>query len=129
MPGIPNPCLMLLTDRTRLTPNWTLAQAVAPAITGGCNLIALREMDIPANHRLTIARFVADGVKGRVPFLTSDDAEMAGRIGAQGVHISGTGVSIAEARERVGQEGIVGASISSREEAEERAVATPIGTG
>src|SRR5437879_5111112 len=65
MRKVPNPCLALFTERTALRPNVTLAQAVAPAVTGGVNLVVLREDDLPPNHRLTVAQFVRDGVRGR----------------------------------------------------------------
>lgn len=118
MPTIPSPCLLLLTDRTRISPNWTLAQAVAPAITGGCNLVVLRETDIPSNHRLTVARFVRDGVKGRIPFLIGGDASLAAGIGAQGVHLSAAGPGVAVARESLGPDALIGVSVRDRTEAE-----------
>lgn len=117
---LPTPCLMLLTDRTRLTPNWALAQALAPAITGGCNLVVLRETDLPPTPRTTVARFALDGVKGRVPFITAGDPSFAVAQSASGVLLEGgewSPVAITEARRLLGVERLLGVSIQSVEEA------------
>ena len=113
---IPARPLLLLTDRTLLTPNWTLSQAVAPCITGGVNMVVLREAELPDNPRLTIARFVKDGVGGRVPFLLSGTPEFALKAGADGLLIEDQSVAPVEARRVVGPDlvlGIVTPSIDS----------------
>src|SRR5436309_11772372 len=115
---LPDPCLLLLTDRTRLTPNWTLAQAVAPAITGGCNLVVMREADLPPGPRSTVARFVQDGVRGRVPFLTSGDPGFAMSVGADGVLLEGNGLDFEAARRAICQDRLLGVTITTRDEAE-----------
>lgn len=118
MMNLPTPCLMLLTDRTRVTPNWTLAQAVAPAITGGCDAVVYRETDLPANHRLTVARFIRDGVKGRVPLIVADDPALASSVGAQGIHLSSALADIRSTREAAGASILLGVSVRDRAEAE-----------
>lgn len=118
MTNLQIPCLMLLTDRTRLTPQWTLAQAIAPAITGGCTAVVFRETDIPANHRLTVARFVRDGVKGRVPLVVDDDPALASSIGARGIHLSSAQPDIRSIREAIGETCLIGVSVRDRAEAE-----------
>ena len=112
MTGIPRPCLMLITDRTLLTPNWTLGQALAPAVTGGVNLVVLRETDLPKGPRLTVARFVLDGIRGRVPMLTSGDPGFAMEAGADGVMVEHP-EQAADAREVIGPERILGVVLSS----------------
>src|SRR5579872_5388333 len=118
MPALPDPCLLLLTDRTRLTPMWTLAQAVAPAVTGGCNLVVLRETDLPAGPRATVARFVRDGVRGRVPYLLAGDPALALQAGADGTHLEGADVAVAEARAHLGPERLLGVTVRNVEEAQ-----------
>jgi thiamine-phosphate pyrophosphorylase len=112
---------MLLTDRTKLTPNWTLAQAVAPAITGGCNAVVFRETDLPANHRLTVARFVRDGVKGRVPLVVADDPALASTVAAQGIHLAFAQANIQTIRESLPESALIGVSVRDRAEAESAA--------
>ena len=114
MERIPIPALMLITDRTLLTPNWTLAQAIAPAVTGGVNIVLFGEIDLPRTPRLTVARFVLDGIRGRAPMICSGDPEFAQAAGAQGV----LAVSVSEAaaaREAIGPDGILGVMLRSPE--------------
>jgi thiamine-phosphate pyrophosphorylase len=118
MPDLPTPCLMLLTDRTQLTPNWTLAQAIAPAITGGVNLVVLRETDLPSGPRQTVARFVKDGVKGRVPYVLMGDPRLAQEIGADGVHLEGENLAVAAVRAEIGNERLLGVTVQTLEEAQ-----------
>jgi thiamine-phosphate pyrophosphorylase len=117
MPALPKPCLMVLTDRTLLTPNWTLAQAVAPAVTGGANVVLYREADLPSTPRTSVFRFLQDGVKARVPIIVQGDPEWAVRVGADGVHLEGAGHSPAEARAIVGSDRFVGVTVTSRTDA------------
>ncbi len=116
MAGIPRPCLILITDRTLLTANWTLGQAVAPAVTGGVNLVVLRETDLPPGPRLTVARFVLDGIRGRVPMLTSGDPAFAVSAGADGLMVERPELAV-EARETIGPDRILGVVLSSPESA------------
>ena len=114
--AIPRPCLVLITDRTKLTPNWTLAQAVAPAVTGGVDLVVLREADLPATPRLSVARFLLDGIDGRVPLLTSGDPQFALDSGADGVLVEEPGRA-QEARAVIGPEAILGVPLASADSA------------
>jgi thiamine-phosphate pyrophosphorylase len=124
MRKLPLPSLFLLTDRTLLTPNWTLAQTVAPCITGGATIIVFREDDVPDKSRLVVFDFVRDGVGGRVPIIVSGSPEFAIKAGADGLQIEQTIWSggseaaqspISAAREVLGPDRIVGVAISSLE--------------
>ena len=111
------PILAVVTDRTLLSPNWTLAQAIAPAITGGANLIILRESDLPDTPRLSVARFVRDGVRGQVPWITSGTPEFARVAQADGVLLESVSESVAQAKDLLGEDAIVGVIASSRDAA------------
>lgn len=112
---LPDPCLALFTDRTALRPNVTLAQAVAPAVTGGVNLVVLRESDLPANHRLTVAQFVRDGIRGRAPYLMAEDPKLALEVGADGVHADSID-ALRGIREAIGGERVLGVTVLKPEE-------------
>lgn len=105
------PILAVVTDRTLLSPNWTLAQAIAPAITGGANLVILRESDLPDTPRLSVARFVRDCVRGQVPWLTSGSPEFAKLAGADGVLLESD--SVERAKDLLGPDATVGRIITS----------------
>jgi thiamine-phosphate pyrophosphorylase len=100
-----------------LTPNWTLAQAVAPAVTGGANLVVLRETDLPNGPRLTVARFVKEGVQGRVPYLLAGAPRLAVEVGADGAHLEDDTASVAEARAILGPERLLGIHVLTIEDA------------
>jgi thiamine monophosphate synthase len=106
--------LALVIDRTLLTPQWTLGQAVAPAVTGGANLVILRETDLPRKPRLEVARFVLDGIRGRAPLLVSDEPEMSLEAGAHGVFIEDPARAV-EARNLLGNDRLVGVLIAAPE--------------
>lgn len=111
MPSLPKPTLLLLTDRTLLPPGMPLAQAVAPAVTGGVNLVVLREHELPAAPRLAVARFVRDGVRGRAPFLMTGPPDLVEKAGADGLHLEEESASVAEVRAAIGPERLLGATL------------------
>jgi thiamine monophosphate synthase len=117
MPELPIPCLMLLTDRTLLPPNWTLAQAVAPCVTGGVNLVALREADLPAGPRKTVARFVRDGIRGRCPLLLAEGALREMPDDADGVVLE-EDAPVGETRAALGPERPLGVMVRTPEAAQ-----------
>lgn len=105
---LPQPCLAVVTDRTLLTPLWTLAQAIAPLVTGGANLVIFREVDLPDTPRLSVARFVADGVRGRVPWIAAGAPEFARKAKAGGVLLEENEPDIPAARAILGPEALIG---------------------
>ncbi len=107
--------LAILTDRTRLSPGWTLAQALGPAITGGADLVIFTEPGLPKSQKRVLAKFALDGVKERCPMVVWDDTELALAISAAGVHCSSIG-GVADARVALGSEAIVGATVASLDE-------------
>jgi thiamine-phosphate pyrophosphorylase len=111
MPTIPSPCLALLTDRTRVSPNWTLAQAVAPAITGGVNLVVFREDDLPRTPRRTVARFLKEGIKGRVPWVVMGGVELAADAGADGAHLELSAQTAVGARQALEPDRLLGVTV------------------
>jgi thiamine-phosphate pyrophosphorylase len=108
---------MVLTDRTLLTPNWTLAQAIAPAVTGGANFVLFGETDLPSTPRTSVFEFVKDGVRGRVPLVVQGDPDWAMKVGANGVHLEGDGPTAEEARSVVGADKSIGVTITTLDQA------------
>lgn len=115
MPSLPDPCLTLITDRTLLPPGMPLAQAVACAVTGGIDLVVMQEEELPAAPRLTLARFVRSGIRGRAPLLTTGDPAFAIQAGAEGAHLKDA-INIAEARALLGPQRLLGVTARSLEE-------------
>ncbi|MEP6754677.1 MAG: thiamine phosphate synthase [Chthonomonadales bacterium] len=111
-----NPCLAVLTDRTLLPPTWTLGQALAPAVTGGVDLVILQEYDLPKVPRKTVAEFVADGIRGRAAYVIAEGVDLAEAIGATGVHLHGDIQLVQQARERLGEDALIGYTAKSLDE-------------
>jgi thiamine-phosphate pyrophosphorylase len=52
-----------------------------------------------------------------VPFIVNDNVELARELGADGVHVGQEDMPVAEARERLGPDAIIGVSVGSADEA------------
>ncbi len=104
------PGLYAITDST-LTPPDVLIAAVESALRGGAVLIQYREKTLPYPERLTQARnLVSACSNARVPLIINDDPELAARCGAAGVHLGQSDTGLTEARQRLGEEAIIGAT-------------------
>lgn len=112
----PSP-LLVVTDR--LGAGGRLADAIRGALEGGARWIWFRERDLPAQPRATLAAEILALVRRHGGLLSiGGDVELAARLGADGVHLSGGAGSAAidEARRRL-PNGVVGLSAHSVDEA------------
>lgn len=103
--------LYLVTDR-RLVAD--LPGAVERALSGvppGSAAVQLREKDLAARELLELARRIAPACRARAaPLLVNDRVDVALAAGAQGVHLGGGSVAVAEARSLLPPGALVGAS-------------------
>jgi thiamine-phosphate pyrophosphorylase len=98
-----------------------LAAAVAAALTGGARLIQYRDKEHTAAEREATARELLVLCRARGAFLIiNDDVGLAHRIGADGVHLGARDLPLREARQRLGEAALIGASCGN---SMERAVA------
>ena len=111
---LPQRGLYVLTDDT-LTGGDRLVTAVAQAIQGGAVMVQYRSKSPDRQRRhwealdvLTLCRPLG------IPLLINDDVELAAEIGADGAHIGGTDMPIAEARTLLGADKILGVSCYNR---------------
>ncbi len=88
-----------------------LADVLAPALRGGVDLVQLREKDA-ADDEVLAAAAVARALceEAGVPFLVNDRPDLAVAAGADGVHVGQDDLPVADAREAVGPDGLVGLS-------------------
>lgn len=92
-----------------------LAAQVERAIAGGARVIQYRDKGDDARHREAEARaLLAVCRRHDVPLLINDDVALAGRIGAQGVHIGRDDSALADARAQLGSDAIIGVSCYNR---------------
>jgi thiamine-phosphate pyrophosphorylase len=106
-----------ITDST-LTVNGIL-EDTRRALEAGVVLVQYREKEKGLPERLNEARqLLALCRQAGVPFIVNDDVEVAGKVGADGVHVGQEDASPVEARAALGAEAIVGVSVGSAQEAE-----------
>ncbi len=100
--------LYAITD-SQLTAPETLVASVEAAIRGGTVMVQYREKSAPMAERLAQARNLQSVcAAARVPLLINDDARLAKRVGATGVHLGQSDGSAAEARRLLGDNAIIG---------------------
>lgn len=88
-----------------------LVTRVADAIRGGAGLVQYRDKSSDAARRLDQARGLAAlCARHCVPLLINDDVALAAASGADGVHLGRDDGAIADARARLGNAAIIGAS-------------------
>lgn len=123
--------LYAVTDRAWVGKQ-TLLQQIEEALKGGVTLLQLREKG------LSEEAFVEEAIQVRevchkygVPLIINDNVEVAIKSGADGVHVGIEDQPVAEIRQRVGREFIIGATAKTVEQAKaaEEAGADYLGVG
>ncbi|NMA85836.1 MAG: thiamine phosphate synthase [Tissierellia bacterium] len=123
--------LYLVTDRTWLKDK-TLPEVVESIIKNNATFIQLREKNLNYEKFKKLAielKEIAD--KYKVPFVINDNIEIAMEVDADGVHVGQEDLVAFKAREILGNEKILGVSVSNVEEAieAEKAGADYLGAG
>lgn len=98
-----------------VTPNWddtdALVDATGQAMRSRVALVQYRHKSAsPELRREQATRLLALCRRHSVPFIVNDFIDLCLELDADGVHVGGTDVSVAEARKRLGAGRIVGAS-------------------
>jgi thiamine-phosphate pyrophosphorylase len=103
-----------------------LAAFVAACISGGVDVVQLREKDLEARPLLARAREVqAVCADHDVPFVLNDRPDLALEVGADGVHVGQDDAPVALARRLLGPEAIVGLSTHGADDLD-RALDEPV---
>ena len=107
----------LVTQQSRSAGRETPA-VVEAALSGGVDAVQLREKGRPARERYELGRrlrgLTADA---GVPLIVNDRIDLAAAVDADGVHLGQSDLPAAVARDRLGDEAIVGVSASTVREA------------
>src|SRR5689334_193005 len=109
------PLLLLVTDRTRYGDR-TLEDIFVPALSGGVNMIELRESDMNARDLLGEAERLRHLALGGVPLMVYDRVDVAVASRADGVHVNSESLPISSAKQ-VGRGILVGKTVGSVAEA------------
>ena len=109
------PLFLLVTDRTRYADR-SLEDIFVPALSGGVNMIELREADLTARDLLGEAERLRKMALGGVPLVVYDRVDVAVAAQADGVHLAADSLPISAAKQ-AGRGVLVGKSVSSLAEA------------
>ncbi len=109
--------LYAITDR-RWLKNMSLPEAVELAVEGGVGLIQLREKNLPYDELRALSLDVHKVTSSHnVPLIINDDVRLCADIDAEGVHMGAEDMSVAKAREILGNNKIIGATARTLERA------------
>ena len=109
--------LYAVTDRAWIGTQ-TLYQQVEAALKGGATCVQLREKELDEAAFLQEAKeLCALCRRYGVPFIVSDNVDVAQACGADGVHVGQEDMKAGEVRRRVGEDMILGVSVHTVEEA------------
>jgi thiamine-phosphate pyrophosphorylase len=107
---------MLVTDSARLRGR-SLDHVVGAAVDGGVNIVQLREKSMPRPDLIALAMRLHEILERRALLLINGDVDAAIDSGADGVHLPANGISIAEARDRIGPDMLISSAVHSLDEA------------
>ena len=115
-PALPATPLLVITDR--LSAPKTLSQIVPDILQAGCRWLVVREKDLGTTALGKLAKEVVDLAR---PFdgtvMVNGDVDAAQIAGAAGVHLQSAS-QVGPARERLGDEALIGVSTHSFKEAQ-----------
>ena len=84
------------------------------AVAGGATLVQLRDKDGGTVRTVETGRALKSALAGTgAKLIVNDDAEAAIAVGADGLHVGQSDLSVAEARARIGPEAILGLSVET----------------
>ena len=93
-------------------------EKVRKAIAGGASIVQYREKCLGAEEKYEEAMKLLKVCREYgVPLIINDDVELAEKIGADGVHVGQSDMSVGEARKRLGENAIIGATAKTIEQA------------
>ena len=110
MHPLPIPCLCLVTDR-KLCGADSLEEKVAAAVSGGVDMVQLREKDLPAGELLKLALKLRSITKGRALLIINDRLDVALAAEADGLHLPEDSLAVHDARRVVPSRLLVGKSV------------------
>ena len=106
--------LYQITDRRSLPAGRTLEEAVHGALDGGVRAIQLREKDLSAAELLPLAQRLRDLTRRyQARLLINHHIDVALAAEADGVHLGGSSLSAAAARQLLGPQRLIGRSCHS----------------
>jgi thiamine-phosphate pyrophosphorylase len=109
--------LVTQADRSR---GRSTGEVVSAAIDGGVDVVQVREKHRSARERLALARELRGPTReAGVSLVVNDRVDIAAAADADGVHLGDDDLPVAVARDRLGNDALIGRSVSTPEAARE----------
>ena len=109
--------LYAVTDR-RWEGTLSLPRQVELALQGGTTMVQFREKHLQGAEKEALARELLALCRSYgVPLIINDDAELAKKVGADGVHVGQSDLAAQEARRMLGPQAIIGVTARTVEQA------------
>ncbi|MFB6087643.1 MAG: thiamine phosphate synthase [Haloarculaceae archaeon] len=121
-----------LVTQDSLSGTQSTPDVVEAALEGGVDVVQLREKDRTARERYHLGRKIRPLTReAGVPLVVNDRVDIARAVDADGVHLGDEDIPVSAARDLLGDDAIVGRSVSFVEDARraERAGADYLGVG
>lgn len=121
-----------LVTAADLSAGRSTVEVVEAAIAGGIDLVQLREKPMSARDRYELGLELREVTReAGVPLVVNDRVDLAVALDADGVHLGDEDLPVAVAREQLGEDAIIGRSVSTADAAREaeRAGADYLGVG
>ena len=99
---VPEPCVVLVTDRHVSGGLDALLAAVEAAVAGGVRLVQMREKDLPDAEQLALARRLRELTSGRALLFVNDSVSIAQAVGADGVQLAERSRTVGAALDAMG---------------------------
>ncbi|EFQ86284.1 hypothetical protein PTT_18545 [Pyrenophora teres f. teres 0-1] len=111
--------LYLVTDSTEaILGSRDLADVVEQALSGGVTIVQYRDKTSDTGLLISTAKKLHEKCKAHgIPLVINDRVDVALAVGCEGVHLGQDDMSVVEARRILGDSNIIGATVSSIEEA------------
>jgi thiamine-phosphate pyrophosphorylase len=107
-----------LVTQESLSEGRSTTEIVEAAIEGGVDAIQLREKDTDARTRYELGRELRElTAEAGIDLIVNDRVDIANAIDADGVHLGQSDLPVSVAREQLGDDAIIGASVSTVSEA------------
>ncbi|MFZ5435460.1 MAG: thiamine phosphate synthase [Bacillota bacterium] len=109
--------LYVVTER-KLTGGRSLLEVVEESLAGGATVVQLREKDISTREFVKLAFRVKEVARRHgAAFIINDRVDVALAVGADGVHLGQDDMPLELARRMMGEQAVIGVSVSSVQEA------------
>ena len=107
-----------LVTQASLSKSRSTTDIVEAALEGGVDVVQLREKGVDIGTRYELGRELRDlTTEAGVDLIVNDRVDLAHAIGADGVHLGQSDLPVSAAREILGPEATIGASVSTVSEA------------